>query len=102
MYFDSYEQVNNAGKNTFALIQALGEIGFVSMQKITEFQLTFVSTQVENALEQIKLLCNFESAYHLLSADSGNVPVVPVDRRLSSATAPKAKTGRRKIRNRNS
>ena len=101
MHFISYEQVNNTGKNTFAFIHSLCEIGFVSMQKITELQLTFVSTQVDNALEQIKLLCNFESAYHLLSADSGNVPVARIDRRLSTATAPKDKTGRRKIRKRN-
>ena len=59
MYFDSYEQMNSTGENTIAFIRAVGAISLMAMQKTAELQFTFVSTQMESALEQLKLLSNF-------------------------------------------
>lgn len=126
MYLDSYEPMNSAGKNTLAFIQAMGAISMMVMQKIAELQFTFVSTQMESTLEQLQLLSNFESDNHFLSAESilagaygaravdithkattthtasGNEPGAKGDKRFTTATAPKLKPAKRKIRKKNS
>lgn len=126
MYFDSYEQMNSTGENTIAFIRAVGAISLMAMQKTAELQFTFVSTQMESALEQLKLLSNFESDNYFLSAESilasaygtgvvditrktttthaasGNEPGSPDDRRFTTTSAPKIKPAKRKIRKKNS
>jgi len=122
MHFDINEQLNYDGKNTFEFIHTLGAISLMALQKIAELQFTFVSTQMENVLEQLKLLSNFESDNHFLSAESiwagaygtravdiprkatsnlaasGNVPGAQNDKRITTVTAPKIKPAKRKIR----
>jgi hypothetical protein len=127
MHLAANKQICNADKNTFAFIQALGEISWMVMQKFSELQFTFVSTQMESVYEQLKLLGNIKTFNHLLFAESGlsgaygsravditrkatsilaapgNVPVSQVDKRLTTVTAPKIKpVARRKIRKKNS
>lgn len=127
MHLAANIQTCNTDKNTFAFIQALGEISWMMMQKFSELQFTLVSTQMESVYEQLKLLDNIKTFNHLLSAESGlpgaygsravditrratsilaasgNVPVSQVAKRLTTMTAPKIKpAARRKIRKKNS
>ena len=122
MNFDATEQVNNAGKNTFAFIQTWGEISLMAMQKIAELQFTFASTQIDNIMKQLKVLETCLSSDHLLSAGPGlaaafsartvdvarkattnlaasnNEQASQVNKRFRTATAPKIKPVKRKIR----
>lgn len=70
MHYDAIEQLNYAGKNSCAFIQTLGSVSLMAMQKIGELQFNFVSTQLENAMEQFQILSNPKSYKQFLSAES--------------------------------
>lgn len=108
MYFDTHDHMNNTGRNTLAILESMVGVSLMAMQKIAELQFTFVTTHMENAMDQLKLLSNFDAAYDLFSAKPGLTggpgarALVVTRKAIPQATAPKDKTARRKIRKRNS
>lgn len=108
MFSNAHMHMNNAGKSTLADLESIFAVNMLAMQKMTELQFTFVSSHIDNAMEQLKLLSNFDAPYYLMSAESGmtgasGARAAGITRKASmQATLPKDRTTRRKTRKKNS
>ena len=67
---DVLQLATDASKGSYEKLQELNELNYKTFEKLTEFQLSLFNLGLENTVEQVKLLSEFDNYPNLVTVET--------------------------------